>query len=307
MNERQTHNTKPGSQKDASPWKTLVAFLFCFAVISLIFFNGYAAVLRHRAEGARDEIQVEIDILKGKGEKLISLANRHAGITLKDVSKVDMSLRLMYDQVKKNERLLPILENQFVVIENERGMSDGENDVFLTVPKNGSHRLWVRINSPGEPPLNSEFDLESGNAYKIEIGLKDETLRVLFPGHEPLVVELNDFDSPLRFRDIYGGALVSPNQPRWGNGMIHASRVKGVLSYFQFYSKPTNPTQVVNVSIGVESDGPMTAAADDPDTVRMLLSSLDGSKQNGSMDCRFGDGRYTFEFKKENGLNRWSQ
>lgn len=273
-----------------SRWRKLTKYLFCISVVGLILFNAYATIGKQAMRQSIERTQAEIETRREQMTVLQTLQKRFYNVSLPEFEKLDAQARAMHKQ-------LPILDHEFVTTNVDGPYRSGERTIYLSVPAIGNHVLRVQATYKGEELLDRKIELTSGGHYQFEFNLSENEFQFLFPREEPANITLDNFEftnriSNLRFSLTGGPTFTSSNQPRWSLSSTFQAKEYGVLGKFAYMSNKYELEEHLSITITAESDGPPTAAADDPATILHLGPLLGFGHEP---EYRFEDGRYIFE------------
>lgn len=273
-----------------SIWRNPTRVLFRISIAALVLFNAYAAIGKRAMTQSIERTQTEIDTCNEQLQVLRPLKNQFYNRFLAEFSGLEAQVRRMHER-------LPILDNEFVVTKIDGHYRSGERTICLSAPAAGQHSLRIQITYRGEKLLDRQSNLVAGGSYKIGFDLSQDNLKVLFPGQEPVNINLDKFLFTNRISNLRTSLTGSPvftscNQPRWKLRSSFKSEEYGVLALFAYMSEAFEQEEHLVVRITAESDGPPTAAADDPATVLHLGPLLESGYEP---EYEFKDGRYIFE------------
>lgn len=274
--------------------RILTKILFCISTVALIFFNAYAMIGRQAMSQSIEQIQSEIDTRLKQLKMVKPIHDRYHKESRSDIEEFASLVHQIRKQRRDDEELAPILDHEFAITKIDKS---GERTICLSVPANGKHRLKVQATLRSKQLMDRNFDLVSGGSYRIKFMLADNNLTLRFPNEEPTIIAMENFSFANRITNMRcslsgSPTFVSCNQPRWRMKSSLKTEEHGVLTQFAFMSNSIEPEEHLVIKITAESDGPPTAAADDPATVLHIDSLL----RNGfEPEYQFKDGRYTFE------------
>ena len=273
--------------------RSLPKLLFRISLITLIFFNAYAAIGYWSINHSIDRTQSEIETCREQVKMLDSIRAGYYNEALPEFENLESRVHQMRNQLRGQNEPFPILDHEFVITKIDGDSKSGARTIFISVPRSGKHQMRIQTTYRNEKLMDRQFDLMSGRGYPIKFTLVENKLNFLFPNEEPASIELDEFAFANRITNLRSAltgsqTFVSSNQPRW---LLPNSKTKeyGVLVNFAYMSDLFEPEEHVSIKITAESDGPPTAAADNTATVLHLENSP------WEPEFQFEDGRYIFE------------
>lgn len=289
---RPTQKKKDGNWSRSSKLMLLTTFilLLCFSV-----WSSFAMWSRQKLVG---ELQEQYEQGISQSRELETLFERHNLETTADFEGVKSKLIEMHNRLDTKEGFFPILKDEFVVLLRNGAKDSGEKFAMLTVPEQGEHRLRIELWRKQKRLANQTHELERGKEYVLRFKATENAIEVEFPGEGPNQYALenfaayNVFADGIRQRDRT--PFIAINRPTWTRGLVYHKPIKvGVLTEFRFEQVGFSIDGAVTVRIVSESKGPITAAADDLQTVSKLLEMLIGIRKLESF--QFENGLYVFE------------
>ena len=268
--------------------------VFAIMLVGLLVFNAWAFLSRQTAQVSVDQRDRKIAM----ADEVKSLQRQHADALVANSGNQNLLAQwLIYRATNKEP--FPVLQREFLAQAQSHALRPGEKQAHVFVPEIGHHKLRIEIYRQKEQIFDQAFEVKSGRYYNIRFLLEDNLIRTTFPGHPVIETAalhfvLQQVDNDHNPRPVF----VSPNQPSWRKGLVFFDVAEsGVLCEFRFDSKNfdsmANLHEAVSVRITAESDGPMTAAADDRLTVIRLEEMARGVRKQ--MPFRYKDGCYIFE------------
>jgi len=243
------------------------------------------------------KLHAEVDLKKAQAKELQSLQNAYFRVSEPTFREVESLAQRLHKSTQNHKKRLPMFDREFVITNVDGPRKSGYRTVLITAPADGNHRLRIEMNYKNVLLLDRHFDLAPRRNYQIFFHLEDNELELLFPNEQPIHVPLDDFvfaNHITSLRSSLSGrsTFVSCNQPRWKLRTTDEAPEYGLLTQFAYLSESHDLEDHLAVKISAESDGPPTAAADDPATVLHLNDYLSsGRKPN----FRFENGRYIFD------------
>ena len=273
-------------------------YLFRISVTALILFNVYVTVGSRYMSHSVKTLYAEIDVCKDLVQQLKTLNEQYDRESYAKIEAMEKRLKQMHQQLPDEYEFLPMRDREFVVLTEDTGFDNEIRNVHMTVPKIGQHQLRIQMNHRKEKLFDRQFDLDSGRGYRIQFILNGSKIQLLFPDQEPAITELDDFVSAndianLRISIFGQSTFIGCNQPRWR--LLSQSdqfEEQGILSRFALMSKSSEPEEHLTIKISASSDGPPSAAVDDPATVQHLYDRMAFGSEP---EFRYEDGRYIFE------------
>jgi hypothetical protein len=276
--------------------RKLTKYLFCISAVALVFFNAYAAICKRQMSQSIESASAEIHSRREQSKELGAIQKRFFE-SIDQFREVEAMMHQIHLNLQDKDQLRPILDHEFVVTNIDGGFESGKRTVNVTTPKYGSHQLRIQIKYKHEQLLDKQFDLVSGQGYRVKFILQNNNLQLLFPGREPTDIEVDNFEFANRItglrRALTGRpTFVSINQPRWRLSPHSDAAEYGELARFSYMSTLYELEDHIIVRISAKSDGPPTAAVDDTATVFYLTGLLESGFEP---KYRYENGRYFFE------------
>jgi len=286
------------NESPISRWRKLTRFLLGFSIVTLVLFNAYAAIGKHFMSLSIERTITEIETRREQLEELSTLQRRYFNEYVPKFEEIETVVRQIHQTLHDEDQLFPILDHEFVVTSTDGESRSGKRTINVTAPKTGTHRLRIQIAFRNKQLHDTQFDLATGQRHRIKFSLQDNSLRLLYPQQEPADIELDNFESANHISSlrstINGQQLfVSCNQPRWRFTSQSVTAEHGELARFAYLSNSFEPQDHVTILISAKSDGPPSAAVDDPATVLYLMDLLASGFE--TPEYRYEDGRYFFE------------
>ncbi len=285
-------------RKNEDSWTLSSKLMLITTFLLLAGFSSWSSYAKRYRQTKIDELQKQISVGQYQMQELQSLHERHNAQAVLEVDQLNSRFTKMIGLLQTGIELLPTLEKEFAVFQQNGPAESGEKISLLSVPKQGEHQLRIELWWHKKRIANEIHEIESGKKYSIRFKATERKIEVTFPGRTTTQYQTKGFDPAENLstgvRPRNHSPFVSANRPSWTKGLVYYSPVEaGIIHEFRFEDRSYGIDDAVTIRLIGESKGPRTAAADDMETVSNLLQMLSG--QRIQQPFRFENGRYIFE------------
>lgn len=269
-------------------------YLLWALISTLAFLNIFIAFPLASASQSIAELKIEIDEFENQNSELELLKNRHLYSTTALTSSIKWQMRELHEHCETADEFFPILEDTFVRFDGDLRTSGLKT--YLAVPRTGTHQLRVLVENYAPDDQTSEvlsdkkFDLQSAKGYQFEFVLLRSGLRVSLSDIAEFEVDLGgkQFEKSALSVQPKNRTFFCPNEPHWhrNTGVFSQTGLVEDLAFLQTDAS----LRYLRVRVYVKSDGPITSAPDDRETVRNLIWGASRTE----VPHQFKDGKYIF-------------